>query len=248
MTSTPEKKLALIEHLRELRVCLIRSLIALVCGTLASLYFSKEIFRVLQEPLLRVMSPGSGFIATSPLEGFMTYLKVSLLAGIFLSSPFVIHQIWRFVAPALYKKEKRVTLLFVVLSTLFFAGGALFGYFVIFPAGFRFFVTALEGTEIRFLPQMRDYLAFISKMLLTFGLVFEMPLVLVLLERIGLVSLAALRRGRRYVIVLMFLAAGILTPGPDVISQLLLALPLLLLYEVSILVIRILQRQNPKEE
>ena len=240
-----EKKLTLIEHLVELRKRLIRSLLALVAGMLLCLFFSKEIFRFLQKPLLEVMPAGSGFIATSPLEAFITYLKVSLLAGVFLISPFILYQVWRFVAPGLYLKEKKIAASFVVFSTLFFIGGALFGYYVIFPVGFKFFVSALSGTEIRFLPQMKDYLGFISKMLLTFGFVFEMPLVLVLLAKIGLVRHEMLTRARRYVLVLMFLIAGILTPGPDVLSQFLLAVPLLILYELSVLGVRVMERPHP---
>lgn len=237
-----ERRLTLTEHLTDLRTCLIRSLIAVAMAMLASLFFSKDIFRILQKPLLDVMPAGSGFIATNPLEAFMTYLKVSLLAGLFVSSPLVFFQIWRFVVPGLYKKEKRLATIVVLVSSLCFVGGGLFGYFVIFPVGFKFFVSALEGTEIQFLPQMKDYLSFISKMLVTFGAVFEMPLVIVLLARLGVVRLEMLSRARRYVVVGMFLIAGMLTPGPDVLSQCLLAGPLLLLYELSLLAVRIFQK------
>jgi sec-independent protein translocase protein TatC len=241
-----ESKLTLLDHLTELRSCLIRSLLALAAGMLLCLYFSKEIFRFLQQPLLDVMPTGSGFIATSPLEAFLTYLKVALLSGVFLSSPFILYQVWRFVAPGLYLKEKRVAATFVTFSSLFFVGGALFGYYVIFPVGFRFFVSALAGTEIQFLPQMKDYLGFISKMLLTFGFVFEMPLILILLAKIGLVHREMLTRARRYVLVLMFLIAGMLTPGPDVLSQFLLAVPLLVLYELSVLGVWVMERKSSK--
>lgn len=239
-----EKRLTLIQHLTDLRSCLIRSAIALIIGTGLSLYFSKEIFHTLQRPLLAVMPTGSAFIATNPLEAFVTYLKVSLLTGLFLSSPFVIYQIWRFVAPGLYLREKKMALGFVSLASLFFIGGAVFGYTTIFPIGFRFFVAALEGTGIQFLPQMKDYLGFISKMLLTFGLIFEMPLVIVMLSRIGIIRLEMLQKARRYVLVLMFLIAGILTPGPDILSQFLLAVPLLILYELSVMVVWFLDRRS----
>lgn len=234
-----EKKSTFTEHLIELRTCLIHSTLALLGATALCLYQSREIFRILQRPLLKVLPEGSGFIATNPIEALLTYLKVSLLAGVFIASPVILHQIWRFVAPALYRNEKKWASLFVVFATLFFVGGASFGYFVIFPLGFRFFVSALAGTGIQLLPQMKDYLGFISRMLLTFGLVFEMPIVLLLLARIGLVRHPMLSRARRYVVVLMFLAAGLLTPGPDILSQMLLALPLLVLYEISLLAVRI---------
>lgn len=240
-------KQTLIQHLTDLRTCLIRSLIFLTVGMLICLYFSKEIFHFLQKPLLDVMPSGSVFIAVSPLEAFITYLKVSLLAGIFLSSPFVLYQVWRFVAPALYVKEKKMAVSFVFFTTLFFVGGALFGYFLIFPVGFKFFVAALNGTGIQFLPQMEDYLTFISKMLLTFGAVFEMPVILVLLARLGIIQLKMLTKARRYALVLIFLVAGILTPGPDVLSQFLLAIPLMGLYELSVLGVWLLQKKKTDE-
>ncbi len=239
-----EEKQSLIQHLTDLRTCLIRSLIALAIGMLLCLYFSKEIFRFLQKPLLAAMPSGSGFIATSPLEALITYLKVALLAGVFMSSPAILYNVWRFIAPALYKNEKRLAASFVFLSTLFFVGGAMFGYYLIFPVGFKFFVAALEGTGIQLLPQMQDYLGFISKMLLTFGAVFELPIILVLLARVGLVTAKMLNKSQRYVLVLIFLVAGILTPGPDVLSQFLLAVPLLVLFELSVLAVWLMEKRK----
>ena len=239
-----EKKLSLVEHLTELRTGLIRASISLVASTLLCLYFSKSIFRFLQRPLQEVLPAGTPFITTSPLEALTTYLKVSLLAGVFLSSPFILYQVWRFVAPGLYVNEKKWALVFVTSTTFFFVGGALFGYFAIFPVGFRFFVAALEGTGIQLLPQMEDYLGFISKMLLTFGLIFEMPLLLILLARLGIIRLEMLTKARRYVLVFLFLIAGLLTPGPDVLSQFLLAVPLLILYELSILAIWLMEKKD----
>lgn len=237
-------KQTLIEHLAELRSSLIRSLLALVAGMGICLYFAKEIFQFLQRPLQEVMPAGSHFIATSPLEAMITYLQVALLAGIFVSSPVIFYQIWRFVAPGLFPHEKKWAGSFVGLATLFFVGGALFGYFVIFPIGFRFFVTILAGTGIQLLPQMKEYFGFIAKMLLTFGILFEVPVILTLLARLGIVHHTQLAGIRRYVLVLTFLVAGILTPGPDLLSQSLLALPLLGLYEVSLLAVRLLEKKK----
>lgn len=239
-----EKKLTLTQHLQELRTCLIRSLITIAIGMGISLYFSKDIFHLLQRPLLTTLPEGSHFIATTPLEAWTTYLKVSLLSGFFLSLPIIFYQLWTFIAPGLYRKEKRIALLFVVSSTLCFLGGGVFGYFVIFPLGFKFFVTTLGGTEITLLPQMKDYLGFITRMLLTFGLIFETPLLLVLLAQIGIVNHRQLASARRYLIVFAFLLAGVLTPGPDVVSQLLLALPLLGLYEISLIAIRVIEKKK----
>ncbi len=203
----------------------------------ASLYFSKEIFQFLQKPLTNVMSPDSTFIAAGPLEAIIAYLKVGMLAGLFLASPFILYQVWRFIAPGLYAKERSLTVLFVSAATFLFVGGAFFGYYFIFPIGFKFFVTLFVGTDILFLPRMEDYLGFITKMLLTFGAIFELPLILVALSLMGVVTRQQLASWRRYVVVIIFLVAGILTPGPDVLSQVLMAIPLLLLYELSLIVI-----------
>lgn len=238
-----DSKLTLVEHLAELRTRLIWSILAIVLCMGATLFYSKELFALLQQPLLQILPAGSTFIATNPIEAMTTYLKVALLAGFFLSSPFLFYQLWRFAAPGLLAREKKIALLFVFFSTLFFVGGAFFGYFLIFPIGFKFFVLLLEETDITLLPQMKDYLGLISKMLLTFGLIFELPVLLILLARIGLVNHAQLARARRYVIVFSFLLAGLLTPGPDILSQLLLALPILTLYEISLLAIRMMGRK-----
>jgi len=242
---SPERQ-SLIQHLTDLRTCIIRSCITLGISMLGCLYFSKQIFRFLQLPLLRVMPQGTTFIATSPLEGLITYLKVALLAGVFAASPVILYQIWHFVGPALYKNEKKAAFLFVLFSSLFFIGGAWFGYAIIFPVGFKFFVTAFEGTGITFLPQMQDYLGFISKMLLVFGAIFELPVILILLARFGIVTSKMLNKSQRYVLVAIFLVAGVLTPGPDVLSQFLLAIPLLLLFELSVVAVWLMQKKNKK--
>ena len=239
-----EKKQNLIGHLTELRRCLIRSLISLAIGMGISLYFSKDIFRILQKPLLEVLPQNSAFIATGPIEALLTYLQVALLSGLFLSLPLILYQAWLFVAPALYVKEKKMALAFVSFASLFFVGGALFGYFLIFPVGFKFFVATLKDTGIQFLPQMQDYLSFISRMLLIFGVVFEMPLIIIGLAKAGLIQLHSLNKAQRYVLVLIFLVAGILTPGPDVLSQFLLAIPLLMLYEFSVVAVWLMEKKK----
>ena len=241
-------KLTLTEHLVELRTRLIRSLIVLAVGTGIAACYSKEIFALLQQPLLTTLPEGASFITTNPIEPMVTYLKVALLAGVFFSSPFIFYQLWRFVAPGLLAHEKKWAIAFVTAATLFFVGGALFGYFVIFPIGFQFFVKALAGTEIQLLPQMQQYLGFIAKMLLTFGLIFEMPVVLALLGRIGVVNYRQLSKARRTVLVVAFLIAGILTPGPDVLSQLLLALPLLVLYELSVWIVWMIEPKRSQKK
>ncbi|MBI1909035.1 MAG: twin-arginine translocase subunit TatC [Deltaproteobacteria bacterium] len=240
-----EAKAGILEHLTQLRVCLIRSFMALLASLVVTLYFSKQIYSLLERPMLKALPSGSSFIVTGPVEAITSYLKVSLIAGIFLASPFVFYQIWKFVAPGLYNRERKGAIGFVLTASLLFIGGASFGYFVVFPAGFPFFVSILEGTGIQYFPRMESYLDFTVKLLLGFGLAFLFPLFLFVLAKIGLVTPQQLSKARRYVVVLVFLLAGLLTPGPDILSQCLLAIPLLALYEIALLVIRFLWVKHP---
>jgi sec-independent protein translocase protein TatC len=232
-----EDKIPFTAHLEELRKRLIVCFIAVGIGFAGAYGFKEKLFQVLTAPLIRVMKSGETLIFTNLPEAFFTYLKVSFLAGLLLASPVILYQFWMFVAPGLYQRERRVLLPIVFLSTLFFLGGALFGYFIVFPWGFQFFLGFATET-IRPLPSMREYLSFSAKLLLAFGIVFEMPLVLTAMARLGIVSVGFLKKNRKYAILLFFIGAAILTP-PDVITQIMMALPLMLLYEVSIIGARI---------
>jgi sec-independent protein translocase protein TatC len=225
--------MSLVDHLGELRKCLLHSLVALFVGTGITLYFSKDLFKILTRPLDAVLPQGSHFIATTPFESYMVYLKTAALAGFLLAAPYIALQIWRFVSPGLYKKEKKLILPIALLSGFFFVGGALFGYFFVFPTGFKFVVGILSDTSILFMPKMNDYFSFSTKFLLAFGVTFELPLVILLLARLGLIQYRHVHRFRKYAIILIFTVAGILTPGPDVLSQFMMAIPLLFLYELG---------------
>jgi sec-independent protein translocase protein TatC len=174
-------------------------------------------------------------------EAFFTYLKVSFLAAIMVASPVILYQFWLFVAPGLYDKEKRLLIPIVVLSSIFFVGGALFGYFVVFPYGFKFFL-GFATEIIRPLPSMKEYLSFSSKLLIAFGLVFELPLIITFLAKLGIVTVPFLKKNRKYALLLFFVGAAILTP-PDVVTQVMMAMPLMVLYEVSIIGARIFGRK-----
>jgi sec-independent protein translocase protein TatC len=232
-----EDKIPFTAHLEELRKRLIVCFIAVGIGFVAAYGFKEKLFQVLTVPLVRVMKSGDTLIFTNLPEAFFTYLKVSLLAGLMLAAPVILYQFWMFVAPGLYQRERRVLLPIVFLSTLFFLGGALFGYFIVFPWGFQFFL-GFATEHIRPLPSMREYLSFSAKLLLAFGIVFEMPLVLTAMARLGIVSVGFLKKNRKYAILLFFTGAAILTP-PDVVTQIMMALPLMLLYEVSIIGARV---------
>ncbi|MGD9252218.1 MAG: twin-arginine translocase subunit TatC [Desulfobacterales bacterium] len=240
-----EEKYPFTVHLEELRKRLITSFIAIGVGFVAAYGFKEYLFSILVQPLQSVMQEGDTLIYTNLPEAFFTYLKVALLAGIGMATPVLLYQFWMFVAPGLYEKEKRLLLPIVFLCSFFFIGGALFGYFVVFPWGFKFFLGFATET-IRPMPSMKEYLGFAAKLLIAFGLVFELPLVITFMARMGIVSVAFLKKHRKYAVLLFFAGAAILTP-PDVVTQVMMAMPLMLLYEISIIGARIFGRR-PTEE
>jgi len=237
-----EKKLPLTAHLQELRKRLIFSFVAIGVGFFVCYYFKEYLFNILAAPLLKVMPIGGSLIFTSVAEAFFTYMKVTFIAAVILVSPLVLYQIWAFVAPGLYQKEKRYVVPFVLGGSLFFAVGVLFAYFVTIPIGFKFLL-GYATDFIKPLPSMKEYLSFSIKFLLAFGLCFEFPVVLVLLARIGVVDAKMLARQRKYAILLIFIFAAIITP-PDFISQVLMALPLWGLYELSIFLSKIFGKKK----
>ena len=241
-----DEKLPFTSHLEELRKRLIVSFIAVGVGFVVSFGFKERLFKILVYPLINVMKPGETLIYTGLPEAFFTYLKVSFLTGLILASPILLYEFWMFVAPGLYKNERRMMAPIVLLSTLFFVGGSLFGYFFVFPWGFKFFLGFATDT-IRPLPSMKEYFGFSAKLLLAFGVVFELPLVLTFLARLGIVSVGFLKKNRKYAILLIFTGAAILTP-PDVITQVLMAVPLMALYEISIIGARLFGKKKAKEE
>lgn len=224
-------------HLAELRRRLIVCFIAIGVGFAVAYAFSEAIFEWLVRPLIRVMPPGDKLVYTSLPEAFFIYLKASLIAGIVLASPVIFYELWMFVAPGLYQKEKRFVLPFLFISSLLFLAGALFGYYVVLPVGFRFLV-GFSTENIRALPSLQLYLTFCLKLLLGFGLVFELPVLAFFLGKAGVLDARSMAKNRRIAVLLVFIVAAILTP-PDVVSQILLALPLYLLFEASILIVRI---------
>jgi sec-independent protein translocase protein TatC len=236
-----DEKLPFTTHLEELRSRLIKCFVAVGVGFVLSYGFKEKLFAVLTAPLISVMDTGETLIYTNLPEAFFTFLKAAFLSGILLTSPILIYQFWMFVAPGLYQKERRLLLPIVFLSSLFFIGGALFGYYIVFPWGFKFFLGFASET-IKPLPSMKEYLSFSSKMLLAFGLVFELPLIITFLAKLGLVSVGFLKKNRKYALLLFFAGAAILTP-PDVVTQIMMALPLMILYEISILGARIFGRK-----
>jgi sec-independent protein translocase protein TatC len=240
------EKLPFTAHLEELRRRLIICFAAIGVGFVISYIFSRRVFEILMMPLLSAMPPEEKLIYTGLPEAFFTYLKVAFLAGVLLAIPVITYQLWMFIAPGLYDKEKRFVLPIVFLSSIFFVGGALFGYFVVFPFGFKFFM-GFASDYVRPLPSMKEYLGFSAKLLFAFGIVFELPLFITFLAKLGIVDVPFLKANRKYAILLFFVFAAILTP-PDVITQILMAGPLILLYEVSIIGARVFGKKAAKKD
>lgn len=230
-------RMPLIDHLVELRDRLVRILVIALIGCIACFAFAQSIWDLLVDPMNEALEiSGRGTMAiTEPLEGFITYLKVAGLAGLGVTSPFIFYQIWAFIAPGLYPKEKKTVLPLVCASTLLFLGGASFGYFVIFDFAFPFFLNVTEslGDDIEAVLSINAYLGLATKLLVAFGTAFQLPIGIYFLARVGLVDHTDLFNSFRYAVVVMFVVSAVITP-PDVISQCLMAGPLIVLYGVGI--------------
>ena len=232
-----EEKQPFLSHLEELRKRLISCSIAVGIGFVISYIFKERLFQILISPLNANMPEGDRLIFTNLPEMFFAYLKTAFIAGILLVAPYIFYQLWMFIAPGLYQKEKKYIIPFVMFSTILFVGGGLFGYFIVFPLGFRFFL-GFANEYVQALPTVKQYFSFSIKLLFAFGIVFELPVVIFFLSKMGLVTVDFLRQKRKYAILLTFVIAAIITP-PDVITQCMMAGPLIILYEVGIIIARI---------
>ena len=237
-----ESKLPFTTHLEELRQRLIYAVVAIVLGAIIAFLFAKQLFYFLAQPLVKILPANQPMIFTALTEAFFTYFKVALLAGFFLASPVVFYQLWKFIAPGLYEHEKKFVIPFVIFATLFFILGGAFAYYIVFPFGFKFFL-GFSTDYLKLLPKMSEYFSLSLKLIFAFGIVFEMPVITFFLAKMGVVNGEMLSSKRRYAIVLVFVVAALLTP-PDVGTQLLMAGPLILLYEVSVWVARIFGRKS----
>ncbi len=241
-----DRPMTLRDHLVELRRRMARAFLAVVLGFCACYPFAEQIFNFLLAPLQKAMPPDSRFIFTSPPEAFFTYMKAAFVVGIFVSCPLIFYQLWAFIAPGLYKEEKVYVLPVAFFSALFFISGGAFCYFVAFPFAFQFFMSYYTANILP-MPKMDESFSFVLQLLLAFGLVFELPLFVFFLSRLGLVTAAWLRKIRRYAILVNVIVAAVLTP-PDVMSQMLMAGPLLLLYEISILIAAVFGKKKPEPD
>lgn len=246
-TPEPEEKtMGLMDHLNELRWRLVRCFIAAGVGFLLCWTVVEPIFDFITAPLLSALpAHGTAMYTTLP-EPFFVRMFVAFVTGLFVTSPYIFYQIWAFISPGLYEEEKKGLLPIALLSAIFFIGGGVFCYFIVFPYAFNFFL-GFSSEQIQAMPRITDYLDFVIKLLLAFGLIFEMPLFSFFLSRMGVITAQMMRKARRYAVLCIFIVAAILTP-PDVVSQLLMAMPMLLLYEISILVAAAFGRKKKEKK
>jgi len=243
-----EDKMSFLDHLGELRKRLLWSFLAILVFFIPAYAFSNEIFDFLMKPLIENLPEGSSLIFTRPAEGFTTYLKVSFFASVLLAVPFILYQAWKFVAPALYKKEKQIIIPFIFFGSLFFLLGAAFCYYVASPPAFKFLLNEYSSEYVKAFPTISEALSFFMALIFGFGLVFEFPLIIFILARIGVVTSKWLREKRKYAIILSALIAAILTPTTDALSMMLMFVPIIVFYELGILVAWMFGKKKKEKE
>jgi sec-independent protein translocase protein TatC len=245
-TENSDQPLPLVAHLTELRDKLLRSLLAVLVVFIALFSFANEIYTFVSEPLRAILPEGAGMIATEVASPFLTPFKLTLVAAIFLAIPFVLYQVWSFIAPGMYKHEKRLAIPLLVSSVFLFYAGAAFAYFVVFPLIFAFF-TSVGPSDITMMTDINRYLDFVLKLFFAFGLAFEIPIAAVLMIWSGVTTPEELARKRPYIIVGCFIFGMLLTP-PDIISQSLLAIPMWILFEVGVFLGRFIQKRGDQQD
>lgn len=234
-----ERDMGFLDHLEELRGRIIKSLISIILFSIVAYVFSERVLEFITRPIPEVY-----FMA--PTEAFSTRIKISLIAGIIISVPVIFYHLWRFIAPGLFRKEMKMLIPFVLASTIFFLIGAVFCFFLVLPLSIKFLLGF--GTEkLKPMIQIKDYVSFVSYLILAFGAVFELPVISYFLGKIGIITADTLRKGRRYAVTAILILAAVITP-PDVFSQFMLAGPLYFLYEVSILVVKFTGKKKTPEE
>jgi len=244
MTEAFSGEMTFLQHLEELRKRLMHVLLGLAVGFILCLAVARTVYGWLVRPVVDVLPEGEKLAFTQLTDPFLLYMKVSFLAGIFLVAPYVVLQLWLFIAPGLYQRERRYAVPFIVFSSLFFIGGGLFAYYIVLPPACKFFIE--QGLDWDFRPVItaRELLSFESKIMLGMGFVFQMPILTFFLAKLGIVNTGFLLRNFKYAILIIFTLAAILTPTPDVVTQSLFAAPMVVLYLLSILVTAVFGRKE----
>jgi sec-independent protein translocase protein TatC len=227
--------MSFLEHLDELRRRIIHALLAIALGVFVGFFFINRLVDFLLAPTRRLLPAGSKMIYTQPGEAFSLYVQVALIAGTVLAAPYVMYQVWLFIAPGLYANEKRLAIPFVFMSTLGFVGGAAFNHYIVFPWMMAFFAS-FNTPDLNFLPKLEDVFSLYTKMLLGMGVVFQMPTLIFFLAKMKLVTWRFLARSFKYALLIIFIAAAILTPSGDFVTQAIFAAPMVGLYLLGILI------------
>lgn len=236
-------KMSFLEHLDELRKRLIISVAALLAGFLVAFAFIARIFEFIMRPLQQILPDGGRLVYTEPTEAFFLYIKIAALAGLVMAVPVVLHQLWQFVAPGLYAREKKFAIPFVFFASLFFVGGALFSHFLLFPWAWSFFA-GFTTDYMEFFPRIQPAFSLYVKLLLACGLVFQMPTLVFFLARVGAVTPGFLARNTQYAVLLIFIFAAVLTPTGDPVTLTMMAAPMMALYGLSIVIAWVFRRRG----
>jgi len=237
-------KMSFLEHLDELRKRLIYVVYSLLAGCIIAFIFITKIFDFVMKPMQSVLGPGGHLQFTSGAEPFMLYVKMGFLVGIFISAPLILWQLWKFIAPGLYTHEKKFAIPFVVMSTFFFTAGGLFAHYIAFPWTWAFFASFANDYMV-FVPKVDEAFAIYTKMILAFGVIFEMPTLVFFLARMGVVTGKMLLKYFKYAFLAIFIIAAVISPGTDMASQAMMAAPMLVLYILSIGIAFIFQKRRP---
>jgi sec-independent protein translocase protein TatC len=246
-TPEDEARQSFFEHLTELRKRLMRAILGIALGTIAVGYFAEDIFRWVMQPVLNSLPEGQRALHyTGYIEPFMVYLKVALYGGTFLSVPYALWQLWLFIAPGLYKRERRMVVPFVVSATMLFYSGAAFCYFLVMPYAFPA-MAAIAGADMKPILTMTEQLSLVLAMLLGFAIIFEVPVIIAFLSMIGLVSASFLSKYRRHAYIVNVIVAAIVTPTGDPFNLALMAVPMIVFFEIGVLLARVLGKKKPAE-
>jgi sec-independent protein translocase protein TatC len=240
-------KMSFLEHLDELRKRLIYICLSVLGGCVVAFIFIERVFDFIMKPMQTLLPGGNKLIYTAGAEPFMLYVKIGFIAGIFIASPLVLWQVWKFISPGLYTHEKRFAIPFVFLSTVFFVTGGLFAHYIAFPWTWKFFISFSTDYMV-FLPKIDEAFSLYTKMILGFGAIFEMPTLVFFLARMGVVTGRFLLRYFKYAFLIIFIVAAVISPGTDMMSQVIMAVPMLGLYIISIAIAFIFGKKRPAEE